>query len=65
MAVTNNLDFDGMSTHNYPFIYFGKSTDVKPVSGVKNGAAFIEMDKKRLYLFDAEDVEWRLFADFN
>lgn len=54
-----------MSTHNYPFIYFGKSTDVKPVSGVKNGAAFVEMDTKKLYLFDAEAVEWILFADFN
>lgn len=54
-----------MSTHNYPFIYFGKSTDTKPVSGVKNGAAFVEMDTKKLYLFDEEAVEWGLFADFS
>ena len=39
--------------------YYGKSTDSKPVDGsVMNGAAFIEMDTGKVYLFDKSTAIW-------
>ena len=43
--------------------YFGLSSDVpKPTVGVGNGSAFIEMDTSKIFLFDAENTEWKEFA---
>ena len=41
-----------------PTVYYGLSTDTKPTDGVDNAARFIEMDTGKVYLFDAEGVEW-------
>lgn len=42
-----------------PVTYYGLSTDAKPVTGVANGSAFIEMDTSKLYFFDAANATWR------
>lgn len=34
--------------------YYGKSTDQKPVDGVKNASVFYEMDTKKVFMFDAD-----------
>lgn len=36
---------------------WGKSTDSKPTN-CGNGSVFTEMDTSKIYLFDAEGVEW-------
>lgn len=36
----------------------GLSTDTKP-TGVSNGSTFLEMDTSNVYIFDAENEEWR------
>jgi len=35
----------------------GLSTDTKPLD-VPNGSSFYEMDTKKVYMFDAENVVW-------
>lgn len=32
--------------------YIGLSTDQKPITNVRNGSTFIEMDTSSIYLFD-------------
>ena len=45
--------------HGQAIEYYGKSTDSKPVDGsVMNGAAFIEMDTGKVYLFDKSTAIW-------
>ncbi len=41
--------------------YRGLSTDTKPTENVVNGSVFIEMDTKKIYMFDAEGTEWKEF----
>lgn len=41
-----------------PTVYYGLSTDTKPMDGVDNGALFVEMDTGKVYLYDAEGAEW-------
>ena len=36
----------------------GKSSDTKPTD-VPNGSTFLEMDTTNVYIFDADDGEWR------
>lgn len=45
-------------TRGYALEYRGLSTDSKPTEGVINGAAFIEIDTGKVYLFDATGAEW-------
>lgn len=40
--------------------YYGLSTDTKPTTAT-NGSAFIEMDTAKLYFFDADNSEWRVW----
>ena len=37
------------------------STDKKPVD-VYNGSKLIEMDTGKIYIFDAENMQWKEFA---
>lgn len=46
------------NTDNGEFRMVGLSTDTKPTDDVPNGAAFIEMDTDKSYLFDAEGVTY-------
>lgn len=46
-----------------PLEFFGLSKDVKPtgeIEGVKitNGSVFIEMDTKKIYMYDEENRQW-------
>lgn len=47
-----------------PHEFFGLSTDTKPVdefgegNKVTNGSIFIEIDTKKVYMFDAENKVW-------
>lgn len=46
-----------------PHEFFGLSKDEKPVgkiNGIKvaNGSVFIEMDTKKIYMFDEENQVW-------
>ena len=46
-----------------PHEYFGLSTDEKPIKNtsgcnVINGSMFIEIDTKKVYLFDEENKRW-------
>jgi hypothetical protein len=46
-----------------PYEFFGLSTNEKPVGkfdGVKvvNGSVFIEIDTKKIYMFDEENQVW-------
>lgn len=45
-------------TRGYALEYRGLSTDSKPTEGVINGAAYIEIDTGKVYLFDAVGVTW-------
>lgn len=38
--------------------YVGKSTDVKPLTGVPNASLFYEMDTGSFFMFDAEAKLW-------
>lgn len=46
------------SANTEPPTYYGLSKDAKPTLYIQNGAAFIEMDTSKLYLFDASDSSW-------
>jgi len=39
-------------------VYYGLSTDEKPIEGVANGSCFIEMDTSNIYFFDLENLIW-------
>ena len=43
--------------------YRGLSTDEKPVSSdsnlIPNGSVFIEIDTGKMYLYDAENTQWK------
>lgn len=46
-----------------PHEFYGLSTDEKPVGkmngvNIPNGSMFIEMDTKKMYLFDEENQTW-------
>lgn len=43
-------------------VYFGLSTDTKPIALVPNGSMFICMDTKEIYLFDKANATWRLWG---
>lgn len=43
-------------------VYFGLSTDTKPISLVPNGSMFICMDTTEIYLFDKTNQTWRLWG---
>ena len=43
---------------NANITYYGLSTDEKPIAGVKNGSAFIEMDTSKVYFFDEQNSQW-------
>lgn len=48
-----------MLTIRGKYRYYGLSTDTKPTgTSTPNGAAFIEIDTGKGYLFDAEGKEW-------
>ena len=51
------LDNEGVSPRRIAE-YYGKSTDTKPVKGVKNADAFYEMDTKKVFLFDESEKQW-------
>ncbi len=52
------------SVSNIPTVtVYGLSTDEKPYStdsgnSIPNGSKFIEMDTKKVYMFDAENSQW-------
>lgn len=66
--VTPKSYFDAAGVHWTAELYFGLSTDTKPVT-VANGSAFIELDTSNLYFFNAEGssgeewVEWAPAAE--
>ena len=41
--------------------FIGKSTDTKPAEVIPNGSMYLEMDTKKLYVFDAETKTWGEF----
>lgn len=41
--------------------FIGKSTDTKPTEAIPNGSMYLEMDTKKLYVFDAETKTWGEF----
>ena len=38
--------------------YYGKSSDIKPTSGVPNASIFYEMDTGYIFMFDADSQTW-------
>ena len=40
----------------------GLSTDSKPTEGIANGSMYLEMDTKKVYLFDEANATWRQFS---
>ena len=36
----------------------GKSTDVKPTTGYRNGDRFYEMDTQKVFMFDEDTKTW-------
>lgn len=58
ITCTNNID-----GRRIPHEFFGLSSDEKPVGNVNgckviNGSIFIEMDTKKVYMFDEENQVW-------
>jgi len=39
--------------------YCGLSTDTKPTTGIKNGSTLLEMDTKKVFIFDETNSIWR------
>lgn len=56
-AVKNDVILGGDATPRAILEYRGLSTDPKPTDAI-NGAAYIEIDTGKVYLFDATGVEW-------
>lgn len=47
-----------VSVDNLISEYDGLSTDTKPTTDVRNGSVFVEMDTKKIYLFDEQNKLW-------
>lgn len=43
-------------------VFYGMSTDEKPIANTANGSVFIEMDTAKLYFYDAENTTWYEFG---
>ena len=64
--ITKVMDIGGNKTvvdeHNLPVRrvaeYYGKSTDAKPVAGVKDADIFCEKDTGKVFLFDEDTSAW-------
>lgn len=39
----------------------GLSTDTKPTEDISQGSRFIEIDTGKIYMYDAENQEWKEF----
>jgi hypothetical protein len=48
------------STKDSCHVYYGRSTDKKPMKYVGNGSQYYEIDTSKLYLFDEENQRWLL-----
>lgn len=46
------------ATHSYACL----STDTKKTEDIKNGSFLIEMDTKKIYVFDEDNTQWREIA---
>ncbi len=55
MVTTKNSSVAGIGSAAE---YYGLSTDAKPTE-IANGSVFFEMDTSKVYLYDAENAEWR------
>lgn len=40
----------------------GLSSDTKPLETIANGCVFLEMDTKKVYLYDEANATWRQFS---
>lgn len=49
---TKAIEFRGLSTDTKPTTFDGKK--------VQNGAIYLEMDSGKVYLFDAENEQWKV-----
>ena len=52
-------DYDSNGNPLYRILGFGLSTDPKPIDGVGNGSAIVEMDTSKVVFFDQEASTWR------
>lgn len=55
MITSKNSSMSGIGL---PTEYYGLSTDTKPTE-TANGSVFLEMDTSKVFMFDAENAEWR------
>ena len=56
------LSKTGIEAGTTRFEFAGLSTDTKPTGdSVQNGSSFIEMDTGKLYFYDSDNSEWRVF----
>lgn len=52
-----------ISIYNNGYELRGLSSDIKPIEGVRNGTAFIEMDTSELYYFNDEGNIWQVWVE--
>lgn len=50
------------SRNDDTYTYACLSTDTKKTAGIKNGSVLLEMDTKKVYLFDEAGSTWREWA---
>lgn len=55
-------DYNRFSNGKVMVTAVGLSTDSKPTEGIANGSMFLEMDSKKIYLFDEAGSAWRQFS---
>jgi hypothetical protein len=54
------IGIDEVQNKNFKVYYYaGLSSDTKKTAGVTNGSVFLEMDTKKMYLFDETNATWR------
>jgi hypothetical protein len=53
---------DSDTCGNVIYECYGLSTDTKPMD-VTNASVFLEMDTKKVFMFDAENKVWRSLKD--
>ena len=56
------LDYTSYANGKAMCTVCGLSTDSKPTTGIANGSMYLEMDTKKVYLFDEANATWRQFS---
>ena len=62
--ITKQGEMARTGKESYPVVeVYCKSTDTKPIVGMRNAYPLLEIDTRNVFVFDEEDRKWVLIAE--